>query len=210
VTVTGFPIFQRRSGFVPGRFFCAAAAAGKGESAMATRKTTENTMLIGGDRPQIKRVAKPAWTAAKRETFLATLESTCNISEALRQAQVCYSSFRRLRDRDAGFRAEIRSAIAAAHAALTLSALDKAMNGTVKTTTRRDGSVETVHEYPLHIAVQLLRLHKEVAVEDASPPSPQAVDAAVKSVVRKIGMLKARDAAAQAAANGGAGGAGGK
>jgi hypothetical protein len=163
---------------------------------MATGKTTESTMLIGGDRPQIKRVAKPAWTAAKREIFLTTLETTCNISEALRRAKVCYSSFRRLRDRDAGFRAEIKAAIAAAHAALTLSALDKAMNGTVKTTTRRDGSVETVHEYPLHIAVQLLRLHKEVVVEEANPPSPQAVDAAVKSVVRKIGLLQARGAAA--------------
>jgi hypothetical protein len=152
-------------------------------------------MLVGGRTPQVRRVRKPAWTAAKREIFLATLEKTCNISQALREAGVCHSSYRRLRDRDAGFRAEIRSAIAAAHAALTLSALDKAMNGTVKTTTKADGSVVTVHEYPLHLAVQLLRLHKDIAVEEAHPPSPEAVDAAVKSVVRKIGLLQARGGA---------------
>lgn len=120
-------------------------------------------VLVAGKRPQMRKGRRNGWTKAKQEAFLAALARTCNIAAALRSVRMSRSGLDRLRRRDAGFRARMIETVREAYGTLELFTIRKMMDGTVKTVTKADGSVETVHEYPLQLAVQLLRLHKDNA-----------------------------------------------
>jgi hypothetical protein len=91
------------------------------------------------------------------------------------------------------------------------------MSGTVKTVTKGDGSVETTHEFPLGLALNLLRLHRDVAKgidgEEAQGAPAEADEArrveVIERLMRKMGKLRERmdreEAAAAAAAEQGGG-----
>ena len=73
--------------------------------------------------------------------------------------------------------------------------LDRAFNGTERVITRRDGSEERVREYPNHIALRLLQMHRETAMEDDSDIPPDDVAEIRERLVRKLQRLKKRDEA---------------
>jgi hypothetical protein len=149
--------------------------------------------LVAARRPQLKKRAKRDWSKAKAAKFLSVLAETCNVSEACRKSGVPMTVAYRRRKMDAAFRAEWNEAIAIGYQRLEALLLDRAFNGTEKVITRKDGSEERVREYPNQIALQLLRMHRETAMEADSDLAPEDVDEIRERLVRKLQRLKRRD-----------------
>jgi hypothetical protein len=166
-------------------------------------------------RVQKREDRKDGWTEEKKDRFIEVLEATCNISAALRAVEMSASGLTRLRARDGAFRARMVEARRRAYLDLEFFALEKIMAGTVKTVTKADGKVETVHEYPLTQALQLLRLHRDVAdggagvgagADEAAEPSEEQRAELVERLMRKMRKLRERmdrEEAAAAARSGG-------
>jgi predicted metal-dependent enzyme (double-stranded beta helix superfamily) len=156
---------------------------------------------------------KDGWTEEKKSRFIEELEATCNIAAALRAVEMGRTGLARLRARDGAFRARMLDARRRAYLDLEFFALEKMMAGTVKTVTKADGSVETVHEYPLTQALHLLRLHRVAAPggepeEAAGEPDEARRVEVVERLMRKMGKLRERmdrEEAAAAQAGGGEG-----
>jgi hypothetical protein len=149
---------------------------------------------------------KEGWTEAKKAAFLEVLGATCNIAAGLRAVEMSRPGLERLRARDGSFRAAMTEVRRRAYLDLEFFALEKMMNGTVKTVTKADGAVETVHEYPLTQAMHLLRLHRDVA-GGAGMPEAESEEAGeeqkaevVERLMRKMRALRARMDREEAAA----------
>lgn len=139
------------------------------------------------------------WTAEKKRRFLEELASTCNVAASLRAVKMGSGSLYTLQKRDAGFRAEWSAALREGYAKLEVMLLDRALNGTVKTVTRADGSVDKTHEYPNAIALSLLKMHRETAIEADVEYHPEEIEAARRRIMRKVKAVQKRlDAAAPA------------
>lgn len=150
---------------------------------------------VGGQnrRPaQIKKIRKDGWTIERRRLFLATLAATCNVKRAIRAAGMKSDSVYKLRMRDAGFRAEWAAALREGYARLELMLLERAMNGTVKTVTRACGRIDRTHEYPNHVAFQLLKLHRDSAAEAEAEHDSADVDEVRDRLALKIEKLRRR------------------
>jgi len=171
------------------------------------------TMASGVASKRVCRKADRAdgWTTAKKAEFLDVLGATCNIAAALRAVGMSRQGLEKLRGREGTFRAQMAETRRRAYLDLEFFALEKMMNGTVKTVTKADGNVETVHEFPLGLAMQLLRLHRDVAqsaeTEEAEEPGEEAKLEVVERLMRKMRALRARMDREEAAARKAAGGA---
>jgi len=130
--------------------------------------------------------------AARQETFFATLAATCNVVAACRRAGVLPSGVYRLRQKSAVFRTRWAAAVREGYARLELAMLERMMNGTVKTITRHDGSIETVHEYSNAVALSLLKVHREAAAEIATRHDPAEIEEARDRIATKIDRLRKR------------------
>jgi hypothetical protein len=160
------------------------------EKGLARRK---ELTLVAARKPQLKKRAKRDWSKAKGAKFLAVLGETCNVSEACRRSGVPMTVAYRRRKMDAGFRAQWNEQIAIGYQRLEAVLLERAFNGTEKIVTRKDGGEERVREYPNHIALQLLKMHRETAIEaDYEPPSDD-IDEIRERLIRKFQRLKKRD-----------------
>jgi hypothetical protein len=149
--------------------------------------------LVAARKPQLRKRAKRDWSKAKAEKFLSVLAETCNVSEACRRSRVPMTVVYRRRKMDAAFRAQWVETIGEAYQRLELVLLERAFNGTEKVITRRDGSVERMREYPNHIALQLLKMHRETAIEANGEMPAHDVDEIRERLVRKLQRLKRRD-----------------
>ena len=98
-------------------------------------------ILIGKDKPQLKKASRRDWSKAKAREFLSVLAETCNVSEACRRSGVPMTVAYRRRKSDAVFRAAWLEAIGAAYSRLELVLLDRAFNGTEKVIKRSSGSM---------------------------------------------------------------------
>lgn len=101
----------------------------------------------------------------------------------------------RRRKMDAAFRAAWAEAIAIGYHRLEGVLLDRAFNGTERTVTKRDGSEERMLEYPNQLGLQLLKMHRETAMEAETgiEMSPGDVDEIRERLVRKLQRMKKRD-----------------
>ncbi len=163
---------------------------------------TKEMTLLAAARPQLKKLAKRDWTRAAGERFLAVLAETCNVSEACRRSKVAMTVAYRRRKMDAKFRAAWIEAIAVGYQRLEAVLLDRAFNGTEKVTIRKDGSEERVREYPNHIALKLLQMHRETAIEaDEDMPEEEAKEIRAR-LVNKLQRLKKRDEEQEAGRDG--------
>jgi hypothetical protein len=149
--------------------------------------------LVAAKMPQLKKRAKRDWSKAKAVKFLGVLSETCNVSEACRQSGVPMTVVYRRRKMDAGFRAAWIEAIGVAYSRLELVLLDRAFNGTEKVTVRKDGSEERMREYPNHIALRLLQMHRDTAVEADHEPPAEEIQEIRERLVRKLQRMKKRD-----------------
>ncbi|MGZ2412865.1 hypothetical protein ACUXST_002307 [Sphingomonas sp. F9_3S_D5_B_2] len=157
--------------------------------------------LVGARTRRLQKRAPRDWSKAKARAFLSVLVDTCNVSEACRQSGVPMTVAYRQRKMDAGFRAAWAEAIAVAYQRLELVLLERAFNGTEKLLTRRDGSEERMREYSNQLGLQLLKMHRDTAVEASTELPPSDVEEIRERLIQKIRRLKERreaQAAAQA------------
>jgi len=155
-------------------------------------------VIVTGKKPQLRKASAKSWSRAKGAEFLRVLGETCNVSEACRQSGLGMTQAYRRRRSDAGFRASWNERIAIGYQRLEAVLLDRAFNGTERVITRRDGSEERVREYPNHIALKLLQMHRETAIEDDHEMPPDDVAEIRERLVRKLQRLKKRDEAQEA------------
>jgi hypothetical protein len=149
--------------------------------------------LVAAQKPQLRKRAKRDWSKAKARAFLNVLAETCNVSEAVRQSGVPMTVVYRRRKMDAGFRAEWLQTIAEAYQRLELVLLERAFNGTEKVVRHRDGSEERMREYSDRLALHLLKMHRETAMEAESELAEEDVSEIRERIVRKLQRMKKRD-----------------
>ena len=149
-------------------------------------------VLTEGAKAKKRRASKRDWTKAKEQQFLTVLAETCNVTLACAESGVSVSGAYVHRKKNAAFRAAWGEAIAVAYRRLELMLLERSFNGTEKVITRKDGSEERVREYPNNIAIQLLKMHKDTAVEAEREHSPEAVAELREKLRRKLARLKTR------------------
>lgn len=149
--------------------------------------------LVAAKRPQLRPRQRRDWTPAKARAFLSVLAETCNVSEACRQSGVSMTVAYRRRKMDAAFRAAWSEAIAIAYSRLELMLLERAFNGTEKLVKRRDGSEERMREYSDRLGLQLLKMHRDTALEAEMDLPPEDMDEIRERLVRKLQRLKKRD-----------------
>lgn len=149
--------------------------------------------LVAARNPQLKKRATRDWSKAKATRFLSVLAATCNVSEACRQSGVPMTVVYRRKKMDAGFRAAWMEAVSVAYSRLELLLLDRAFNGTEKVITRKDGSEERMLEYPNHIALRLLQMHRDTVVEANSEVPAEDVAEIRERLVQKLQRLKRRN-----------------
>jgi hypothetical protein len=149
--------------------------------------------LVAAKSPQFRKRAARDWSKAKAARFLNVLADTCNVSEACRRSRVPMTVAYRRRKMDAAFRAEWAEKIAIGYQRLEAVLLERAFNGTERVVTKRDGSEERMREYPNHLGLMLLRMHRETAMETESELPPEDVDEIRERLVRKLQRLKKRN-----------------
>lgn len=149
--------------------------------------------LVASNKPQLRKRSARDWSKNKAAKFLSVLAETCNVSEACRRSRVPMTVAYRRRKMDAAFRTGWLEAIAAAYQRLELVLLDRAFNGTEKVVKRRDGSEERMLEYSNQLGLQLLKMHRDTAIEADSELPPDDVDEIRERLVKKLQRLKKRD-----------------
>lgn len=148
--------------------------------------------VAGGARPRMRKARANDWTKAKEQSFLTTLSETCNVTAAAEAAGVSVSAAYARRRKVAAFRAGWAEAIGAAYQRLELVMLDRALNGTEKIVVRKDGSEERMREYPNQIALHLLKMHRDSAVEAIEEPSERDTAEVRQRLVEKLERLRKR------------------
>ena len=155
-------------------------------------KKAAKLVLGGGASPKMRKQGKRDWNAAKEEAYVNALAETCNFTRAAEAAGVSTSSAWKRRKTNAAFRASCREAVAAGYQRLELALLDRALNGSEKIVTRKDGSEERVREYPNAVALTLLRLHRETAAEVENEPEPTDIAEVRERLFDKLQRLRKR------------------
>lgn len=153
-------------------------------------------VLVGGRKPQMRKASGQSWSREKQAEFLSVLAETCNVTRACEQAGVSVSQAYRRRKVDAAFRAGWLEAVGIAYQRLELVLLDRAFNGVEKVVTRRDGSEERMVEYSNQLALSLLKMHRDTAVEASTEVPPEDLDELRKRLIGKFERLKKRNGAA--------------
>ena len=153
---------------------------------------------VAGARPQLRKRAPRDWSKEKAAKFLSVLAATCNVSEACRVSGVPMTVAYRQRKKDAAFRTGWLDAIAQGYSRLEMILLDRAFNGTEKIVIKKDGSEERMLEYPNHIGLQLLKMHRDTAIEADAEMAPDDIDEIRERLVRKLQRMKIRDEAQEA------------
>lgn len=134
-----------------------------------------------GDSPgraQQRKPRKDGWTKQRREIFLETLASTCNVTAAANAAEKTAKTARDLRRRDPGFAQAWDEAIAMAYDQLELVMLERATHGTEKPIVRGDTEIGTMRHYSDAVGIRLLQAHRETAMrakERQAAGDPDAV-----------------------------------
>jgi hypothetical protein len=148
--------------------------------------------VVGSAKPKIRRPRRNEWTKAKEKTFFTALAETCNVKLAAETAGMSAAGAYWKRKRDAAFRAGWAEAIGAAYQRLELVMLDRALNGTEKIVVRKDGSEERMREYPNQIAMHLLKMHRDSAVEANQEVDETDIEEVRERLFAKLQRLRKR------------------
>jgi hypothetical protein len=160
----------------------------------------EETTLVGAVKPRRQKRRASDWSKDKAGEFLTVLAETCNVTLACRESGVSVSAAYARRKTDAGFRALWLEAIGLAYQRLELELLDRAFNGVEKLITRRDGSEERMRDYSNQLGLQLLKMHRDTAVEATTELPANEVEEIRERLISKIKRLKQRREKAAATA----------
>ena len=154
--------------------------------------TEPELRVVGNTKPKARRPRRNEWTRAKERTFFTALAETCNVKLAAETAAMSVAGAYWRRKRDAAFRAGWAEAIGAAYQRLELVMLDRALNGTEKVVVRKDGSEERMREYPNQIAMHLLKMHRDSAMQAIEEPDEADVADVRARLVEKLERLRRR------------------
>jgi hypothetical protein len=154
--------------------------------------------MVGGRKPQLRKVSKRSWTKAKEEMFLSVLAETCNVTRACEAAGVGVTSVYRRKKENAAFRAAWLAAIAIAYQQLELVLLERAFNGTEKLVNVRAGDARTMREYSNQLGVALLKMHRDTAADAEFELPPDEIEEVRERLIRKLQRLKQRNSGADA------------
>lgn len=155
-------------------------------------------VLDGNGRVRLRKPGPKAWTREKERKFLGALSDTCNVKWAAQEAGVSPQRAYERRKTHAAFRAGWGEAIAIAYGRLELILLDRALNGTEKIVRRRDGSEERMVDYSNQVALTLLKMHRETAIEAETEVPPEELSELRASIEAKLGRLKRQEEAREA------------
>jgi phage terminase small subunit len=156
------------------------------------RKSKE-LVVAGGARPIVRKARRREWTRAREKQFLTALSETCNVTVAAEAAGISLTAAYVRRKKVAAFRAGWAEAIAIAYQRLELVMLDRALNGTEKIVVRKDGSEERMREYPNQIAMHLLKMHRDSAIEAIEEPAEVEIEEVRERLFKKLQRLRNRD-----------------
>ena len=162
---------------------------------MARKAKSDELTLVGGKNGQLRKATAKDWSKVKVADFLSVLAETCNVTRAAAEAGASVSAAYRRRKADAGFRSAWLEAIGAAYQRLELVLLERAFVGTEKIVRRKDGSEERMVEYPNQLALTLLKMHRDTAVEANTEFAPSDVEEIRERLIQKLQRLRKRDAA---------------
>ena len=154
--------------------------------------TEPELRVVGNTKPKVRKPRRNEWTRAKEQTFFTALAETCNVKLAAETAGMSVAGAYWRRKRDAAFRAGWAEAIGAAYQRLELVMLDRALNGTEKIVVRKDGSEERMREYPNQIAMHLLKMHRDSAMQAIEEPDEADVADVRARLVEKLERLRRR------------------
>ena len=154
--------------------------------------TEPELRVVGSTKPKVRKPRRNEWTRAKEQTFFTALAETCNVKLAAETAGMSVAGAYWRRKRDAAFRAGWAEAIGAAYQRLELVMLDRALNGTEKVVVRKDGSEERMREYPNQIAMHLLKMHRDSAMQAIEEPDEADVADVRARLVEKLERLRRR------------------
>ena len=154
--------------------------------------TEPELRVVGSTKPKVRKPRRNEWTRAKERTFFTALAETCNVKLAAEIAGMSVAGAYWRRKRDAAFRAGWAEAIGAAYQRLELVMLDRALNGTEKIVVRKDGSEERMREYPNQIAMHLLKMHRDSAMQAIEEPDEADVADVRARLVEKLERLRRR------------------
>ena len=154
--------------------------------------TEPELRVVGNTKPKVRKPRRNEWTRAKERTFFTALAETCNVKLAAETAGMSVAGAYWRRKRDAAFRAGWAEAIGAAYQRLELVMLDRALNGTEKVVVRKDGSEERMREYPNQIAMHLLKMHRDSAMQAIEEPDEADVADVRARLVEKLERLRRR------------------
>lgn len=161
----------------------------------ADKAGTGRLTIVGGAKPKARKRSARDWTRAKETAFLSTLADTCNVTAAAEAAGVSTGGAYKRRKAVAAFRAGWADALSAAYQQLEMVLLERALNGTEKVVKRRDGSEERMRDYPNHIALHLLKMHRESALEASAEPSEADVEELRQRLFDKLERVRKREEA---------------
>ena len=154
---------------------------------------TGELALDGKGRVRLRKPSPRAWTRAKERQFLVSLADTCNVKWAAKDAGVSPQRAYERRRTNAAFRRAWGEAISEAYARLELILLDRALNGTYKIVRRRDGSEERMLEYNNQVALTLLKMHRQTALEADDEPPPEDVEELRERIENKLERIRKQD-----------------
>ena len=152
-------------------------------------------VLAAGRKAQMRKASRRNWSKAKELEFLSALAETCNVTRAAEMAGVSTTCAYRRRKSDAGFRGAWMQAIGAAYHRLEMVLLERAFVGAEKIVRRKDGSEERLVEYPNQLALSLLKMHRDTAVEADRDFEPSDVEEIRERLIQKLQRLRKRDGA---------------
>ena len=163
---------------------------------MARKAKAGELVLVSGGKTQMRKASEKNWSKAKESEFLSVLAETCNVTLAAAAAGVSVSAAYRRRKADAAFRGAWLEAVGTAYQRLEMVLLERAFVGTEKLVRRRDGSEERMVEYPNQLALTLLKMHRDTAVEATTEVAPDDVEEIRERLLEKLERLRKRECAA--------------
>jgi hypothetical protein len=161
-------------------------------------RVDRDLMLDGKGRVRQRKPSPNAWSRDKEKAFLTSLGQTCNVKLAAHEAGVSPQHAYARRKTHAAFRAGWIEAIGVAYGRLELILLDRALNGTEKIITRRDGSEERMVEYSNQVALTLLKMHRETAMEADEEVHSDDITELREKISKKLDRLREQEDRRQA------------
>jgi hypothetical protein len=149
-------------------------------------------LVLGGRKPRKRSARAMDWTEAKQRKFIEALTESCNVSFAVKKANVSTTTVYRRRSEDAGFRAEWARAVSVGYSQLEMMLLDRALHGVEKPVSAASPEKGMMRHYDDRTALALLKLHRDgAAAADAQVDSAEHEDAVERNIAR-LARLKAR------------------